>query len=285
MDESRHVRKSNIFTEGRYRFSVNEQRILLSIISKIRIDEKEFKAYRLNWKYLRKVTKNKFSNADEYNALCENLKNRTVLVKEGDKIHGYGFLSGWTIDPGKYIDFRIDECMRGHLLDLLREGRFTLYRLECILSLSSTYSIRLYELLKSHEWKNQPVELPLSEVKWALGVTEGTKIDKRFDLFRTKVLEKARKDLSTHTDLKFTYKKVLELRKVVALQFNIQENTKYQKTVTSVIGKKETVRDGDRILIAGKEYQIHGDHIVLEDGIMPIGRINQLLEREAITKL
>lgn len=284
MKTERHVRKSNIFVEGRYRFGVNEQRILLSVISKIKISDVEFKPYRLQWKYLKKITSNHYKNADDFNSACERLKNKTVIIRDGDKQHGFGFLSGWTIEPGKWIDFRVDPCMKEMLLDLLQEGKFTLYKLECILGLGSSYSIRLYELLKANEWKQQPVEIRLDDLKWKLGVEPGTKADKRFDYFRSSILEKARKDLQTHTDIKFSYRKILELRKVIALQFNISENTKYQTTIAGSVAKGDTIKNGDTVILEGKEYSVHGDSIILADGALPIGSINRLYKQGVIEK-
>lgn len=285
MDDQRHVRKSNIFVEGRYRFGVNEQRILLSIISKIRISDTDFKPYRFNWGELRVLTKNILKNEDDINDMCEKLKNKTILLKEGKKTHGYGFLSGWTVDPGRSVEFRIDPAMKSMLLDLLSEGRFTLYKLECVLSLGSAYSIRLYELLKASEWKKQPIQIPLSDLKWKLGVPEGSMFDRRFDLFRTKILEKAKTDIEKHTDIKFNYKKILENRKVVALQISITENKKYQPTLQAHAGKVDVVRNGDRVLLEGKEYIVHGDGIMLNDGVLPIGRLNQLLKKGTVKKV
>ena len=285
MDEKRHVRKSNIFIEGRYRFGVNEQRILLSIISKIRIDDVEFKPYRFQWNALKKLTNNNCKNTDDFNALCEKLKNKTILIQDGKKVHGYGFLSGWTIEPGKWVEFRIDPCMKDMLLDLLEDGRFTLYKLECVLSLGSSYSIRLYELLKAHEWKRQPVVISLDDLKWRLGVPADSLINRRFDLFRTKILEKAKKDIEKHTDIKFTYLKILELRKVVSLQFSISENKKYQPTLTSHVNKKDLIKDGDTVILDGKKYIVESGNIFLQDGCLPLGRLNQLYKKGVIEKV
>lgn len=285
MDENRHVRKSNLFVEGRYRFGVNEQKILLTIISKISINDKEFKAYRLNWSQLKKITNNQINTAKKLNDACEKLKNKTVLLKKGNAYHGFGFLSGWTYEPSKYVEFRIDPCMKELLLDLLEDGRFTLYKLECILSLSSTYSIRLYEILKSHHWKGT-VDIPLADLKWSLGVPEDAKSMNRFDNFRRFVLDKSQKDFEKHTDIKFTYKKLVQGRLVVGVQFKIAENKKYQTTLASFSVKRGLLaRNGDKVLLGGKEYVIEGDCIRLSDGPMPIGTVNKKIKQGQIEKL
>lgn len=285
MEKERHVRKSNIFVEGRYRFGVNEQRILLSIISKIKLSDTEFQPYRLQWNYLKKITNNRYKSSEDLNQACQRLKNKTVIIDDDGKQHGFGFLSGWTIDPGKWVEFRIDPCMKSMLLDLIEGGKFTLYKLECILALGSAYSIRLYELLKSLEWKYQPVEIPLNKLRWTLGVEAGSLAERRFDIFKSKILDKAQRDLAKHTDIKFTYRKILELRKVVALQVTISENKKYQTTIASHTGKTEIARDGDKVLLDGKEYTVEGDCIRLSDGPMPIGYLNQLVKKGVAKKL
>jgi plasmid replication initiation protein len=285
MEKSRHVRKSNLFVEGRYRFGVSEQRILLSIISKIKISDTDFSSYRLPWSYLKKITANNLKTIDDVHACCEKLKNKTILIKDGSLIHGYGFLSGWTVEPGKWVDFRIDPAMRDMLLNLLHDGRFTLYRLECILSLGSAYSIRLYEILKAHEWKKQPVELELDALKWQMGVESGSKADTRFDFFRSSILDRAKSDLEKHTDIKFTYRKILECRRVVALQVHIKENKKYQCTVAAAVAKTDSLKDGDRVVIAGQEYVVEGDSVRMPDGVLPLGRLNEMYKKGKIEKL
>lgn len=284
MDKERHVRKSNILIDGRYRFGLNEQRILLAVISKIRMNDVDFKPYRFNWKDIRSITRDRVKTANEFAELFEKLRIKSIQIKEKKTIKGFGFLSSWMIDPGRWVELQIDPSLKSMLLDLLENGNFTLYKLECILSLSSAYSVRLYELLKAQEWKKQPVQILLSDLKWSLDIPEGSMYDRRFDIFRSKILEKARKDIEKHTDIKFTYMKVLELRKVVALQIKISENKKYQPTISAYIKTKEIVKNGDTVILEGKEYTVEHETIRLKDGVMPIGQINQLMKKGVIKK-
>jgi len=285
MDKERHVRKSNIFIEGRYRFGLQEQRILLAIISNLRIDDVDFQSYRFTWNEIKDLTKNKIKRTPELIEVCEALRTKSIQVKEDGKIKGFGFLTSWYVDPGRWVQFQIHPDMKTMLLDLLREGRFTLYKLQCVLSLGSSYSVRLYELLKAHEWKKQPVVIPLADIKWSMDIPKGSLNDTRFDLFRSRVLEKAKKDIEKHTDIKFTYLKVLELRKVIALQFTISENKKYQPTLESHVSKTDLIRNGDNVLLDGKTYRVEGNNICLDDGCLPIGRLNELLKKGVIHKV
>lgn len=252
------VRKSNVFVEGRYKFGVNDQKILLTIISCVKMDEKEFQPYRVSWLEIKKITGGQINTAAKLYGVCEALKNKTITIKKGLLEDSFGFLSGWIISPGEYAEFRIDPSMKEMLLDLLGSGRFTLYDLECVLALKSSYSVRIYEILKSLAWKGQPVDLALDDFKWSLDIDpDGSSYDD-FGNFRRFILDRAKKDLELHTDIKFEYKAVKGGRRVKFLTFHIQANPRYQKTVQGAINKKSIIKakKGDIVIINGEECEV-----------------------------
>jgi plasmid replication initiation protein len=273
------VRKSNIFVHGRYRFGLHEQKILLQIISKVRTDEKEFSPYFVSWEDLKNISKGYLDTTKKIDESCEKLKNKTIKVTLGQVEKNFGFLSGWDTIPGKGVHFRIDPGMKSMLLDLLQDGNFTLYRLECAIALGSSYSIRFYELLKSEQWKSQPIIIDLKKIKWCLDIEEENKTFINFSNFRVHILEKAQKDFKKYTDITFTYKVIKEGRKVVALSISINENKTYQRTVQGVAAKKaaEGVKPGQIVIIAGKEYIVSDGGIHYNEGAMPTGMLNQLI--------
>lgn len=275
------VRKSNALIEGRYRFNLNEQKVLLSILSRIKPMDTEFKPYIVPWSEIKRVTNDRITTAQKLHDLCENLKNKTVLIEDGKRIQGFGFLSGWTIDPGKQAEFRIDPGMQAMLLDLLENGNFTLYDLECVLSLSSVYSVRIYEMFKAQEFKKQPVVITLDKLKWSLDIATDNKTYSDFGSFRRAVIDKAQSDLKVHTDISFTYNPLKEGRRVVALEVTIRENKKFQRTVPGAsAGKlKDQLQDGDIIQIAGKDYEFNGGVVMMSDGVLPLARLHQLLDQ------
>ena len=280
MEENRHVRKSNVFVEGRYRFGVIEQKILLAIISKIRIEDKEFVPYRISWSDLKEISRDNLTSTRKLDQSCEKLKGKTIKIREGEKQINFGFLSGWTVVPGAYAEFRIDPGMKEMLLDLLSEGRFTLYNLECVLSLGSTYSIRMYELLKAKQYRRKPFYVPLGDLKWILDIDEKSPSHAHFGMFRRLVLEKAKKDLQRHTDIKFTYKTVKERRKVVGIEFHVMTNGTYQKTVTALVDKRKFIRDGDTVVIGGKDFFVQDGCARDDEGLpIPIGQLNGMLKK------
>lgn len=281
------VRKSNSFVYGQYRFGLNEQKILLSVLSRIKPNDKEFHPYVVPWSEIKRITNNRLNTVSKMRKSCESLKNKTVVLMDGKKEVGFGFLSGWTIDQGRSVEFRIDPGMKSLLLDLLEHGNFTLYDLECVLSLTSVYSIRIYELLKSHEFKKQPIIIPLKDLKWSLDITLTHKSYTDFCNFRQRILDKAQLDLKKHTDLSFTYKTIKENRRVVALEITIKENKSFQRTIQGKEGAKSTrqsLKNGDVVLIAGKEYVLTGNAVMMSDGAIPIGKLNELVKKGKVLK-
>jgi plasmid replication initiation protein len=275
------VRKSNVFIDGRYRFNLQEQKILLQIISKIRMDEKEFSSYFVSWSDLKKISNDWLDTAKKIDESCEKLKNKTIKIKKGNIEDNFGFLSGWTTTPGQGVHFRIDPSMKTMLLDLLSEGNFTLYNLECAMAMSSSHSIRLYEIMKSHQWKKQPVVVSLNKLKWSIDIGEKSPTYDDFSNFRVHILEKAQKDFKKHTDITFEYVPIKEGRKVVSLEITVKENRKYQTTVQGKITEEETksLLPGSIIIMDGKEYEYTGSGMYTDKGVIPGGEVYKLLKQ------
>ena len=282
---SARVRKANVFIDGRYRFNLQEQKILLQIISKVKMDEKDFSTYYLSWDELKKISNNYLDTARKVDASCEKLKNKTIKIRKGEVEENFGFLSGWRTTAGQGVHFRIDPGMKTMLLDLLQDGKFTLYNLECAMALSSAHSIRLYELLKSQEWKTQPVRLELNDIKWSLDIDKNSPTYDDFSNFRVHVLEKSQKALKDHTDIVFSYSPLKEGRRVVALEITVKRNPKYQRTVQAEVTKEQTrgLNPGDIIIIAGAEYEYTGSGIYMEKGAVPAGQLIQWIKEGKAT--
>ncbi len=276
MEKKEVVRKSNIFVEGRYRFGLHEQKILLSVISQIKTGQKEFVPYRVHWDEIKRISRGKLNTVAKIDKACENLKNKTISIKKGKTVDNFGFLSGWKTHQGKYVEFRLDPSMKSMLLGLLEEGNFTLYDLEFALALPSAHAVRMYEILKSHSWKKQPVIISLDDLKKSLDIPLKSKTYTNFSNFRQFILDRVKKNLAKYTDITFTYETIKDGRKVGSIAFRIKENKKFQRTIQAAAGK-EMVRPGDKIKIGNKEYQVNSSGCFYGEGVLPIGKLNELL--------
>jgi len=285
-DPQKKVRKSNIFVDGRYRFNLQEQKILLQIISKIRMDEKDFSSYFVSWDELKEISNDRLNTIAKIDESCEKLKNKTIKIKKGSTEENFGFLSGWRTTIGQGVHFRIDSGMKEMLLDLLDDGNFTLYNLECAMALTSSHSIRLYEVIKSQQWKKQPITLSLDELKWSLDIDTKSPTYSDFGSFRVHVLEKSQKAFKKHTDIVFTYIPIKEGRKVVSLEITVKENKKYQTTVQGKVAKETSKRlpEGSVIVMGGIEYVFNGSVMYSDSRSFTANQVHEFI-REGKAKI
>lgn len=285
-EDSAKVRKSNVFVSGRYRFGLHEQKFLLQIISKVGRDQKEFTEYFVSWKEIQTLSKDYLNTVSKIDAVCEKLKNKTIKIKKGNVEENFGFLSGWRTTVSQGVHLRIDPAMKEMLLDLLSTGQFTLYSLECAMSLNSASSVRLYEVFKSGQWKQQPVLYTLNDLKWALDIPLDSPTYSDFGSFRVHILERAQKSFKKHTDILFSFVPVKEGRKVVAIEVSVRENSKHQTTVQGRVAKEGStgLLPGSIIILGGKEYEYTGSGIYTDKGAIPAGRLVQLV-REGKAKV
>lgn len=123
------------------------------------------------------------------------------------------------------IEYTFSPSMEPYLLDL---KEFTRYHLSNILSLKSSYSIRLYELSKQHQNKKiKTFSLELEELRKKIGATQ--KSYDAFGSFKQKILTPALQEIKNTTDIVVTYEEIKRGRKVVAIKFLIEPKFEEKK--------------------------------------------------------
>jgi plasmid replication initiation protein len=255
------VRKSNALMDGQYKHTLQEQRIILTILSKVGYDDDMNHWYRVKWSEILDATNGKIDTLNKIKDICQKLRKKDIWLDKNDHTTLFGFIAEARIFKNEgYVDFLLSPSMKEELLDLLNRGHFTLFNLQCVLSLPSVNSVRLYEILRSRSFMKMPVEIDLDDLKWSLGLSSDENY-KNFAHFRLSILEKAKKDLARNTDIKFTFEAVKTSRRVTSIRFTITENKKWQPTLVSAIAKKEEpvrdfVRCGDIVLIGGDRVEV-----------------------------
>src|SRR5690606_10838527 len=106
---------------------------------------------------------------------------------------------------------------------LLQLKQYTSYRLSNILSLSSSYSIRLYELMRKWSFLNK-WESSVEEIREKLGAL--TKSYTLYGNFKNKVLLPAVEEINEQTDLFISFKEIKKGRKVERIEFSIRKAAK-----------------------------------------------------------
>ncbi len=237
------VRKSNDLVEARYKFDIWETRIFTKMLTMVKLKDEDFCSYRI---YLSDLVKDfgLESNKDAYERLRAGgfklMRKIIKIIKNTDE--GMMELSTPIIiglenpldaepDDAKFINVSFHPDMKPYLLSL--KSQFTTYDVRNILKLPSSYSIRIYELLKQYQRIGRR-KFELKELKEIIGVIEeidlnGKKSTKDnyplYGNFRQRVLLKAQRDLEKHTDIKFTFEPIKRGRRVHEIMFMISSNT------------------------------------------------------------
>ena len=238
------IRKSNELVEARYKFDIWETRVFTKMLTMVQRNDKDFQEYRI---YLKDIVRDFGieNNNDAYDRLRAGgykLMSKIIkVIRETDEglmelatpmVVGVQNLLDTKSEGAKFIDVSFHPEMRPFLLSL--KSKFTTYDVRNILKLPSSYSIRIYELLKQYE-KIGRRKFELQELKEIIGVIEevnynGKKTYKDnyplFGNFKQRVLLKAERDLKKSTDIYFTFDPRKTGRKVTHIIFEIFPNPK-----------------------------------------------------------
>lgn len=212
------VKKSNAIARARWQpESVWEPRIVALVASKVRADDEDFQKYRIPVAELTGVSDENL-RGNQYQEIVkaiEHLGKATIRI-EGKKprnFRQYNIFSMCGYEDGCLIaGFHPD--LKPHFLNLREQ--FTEYNLMQFLMLPSCYSQRMFEFLKS--WaNNQEVIITVADLHEMLNTPTSFKSD--FRQFRVYVLEKAYKDITTHTSLRYEWEPIKSGRSVKSIRF------------------------------------------------------------------
>ena len=228
----RDVKKSNIIVRTRVRYkckSVYSCRILAGLISCIRTDDTDFaESYSINVRDIIVST----NNNDEYTRIkeiCSDLIHLDVEVstyntetKETELIF-INFFERVHYNEG-IITSIFTRSIGPYLLQL--RGEFTTYKLIEYLRLSTVYSQRIFEILKSWSGKQEPVRIMIDDLHEMLDTPPSFRSN--FKNFRTKILEKVHTEITTKTELRYQWRPLKKggekskTGKVYAIEFLIR---------------------------------------------------------------
>lgn len=218
------VKKSNeLIQRSRYSLTLTEQRLLLYLISRIQKSDNGQKRYKVKIRDACKIcgleTSSKQIGGKDYKAVYDSFsalrdKGFDVFTERGTKVR-----CAWIDNPEQEkngdMTFKFNETVIPYLFDV--QKRFTMYQLENVVRMRSTYGIRLYELLKSYE-NIRHLKLDLKKLRGLLDAE--TKAYNKYSFFKMRVLEPALKDMA-FTDLKVDYIEHKTGRKVTEIEFII----------------------------------------------------------------
>ena len=227
------VKKSEAIVKARYKLSPLAIKFISVVISNLKRSDDINEEYVVKVKDFKELTGQKTKRIYELidEALNDLLKNPLTIPLGDDKnsILKANWVSGAIYNEGE-VRFMIYPPLRPFLLEV--KEKYLKYRLENILSLRSSYVIRLYEILKdwlelNKRYGNKAEKIiSLDEFRQMLEIPKSY----MFGDIKRQILNKAKKELAEHTDILFDYEEIKTGRKVTHLKFIITENPKNAQT-------------------------------------------------------
>ncbi|MCP3922755.1 MAG: replication initiation protein [Desulfobacterales bacterium] len=236
-EENNIIKKSNDLINSQIKkLDVSSLRIVSLAIAQITTKDKSFQMQRIPVNkiinksgslYRKKI--NEFGKEEKLiDVITDNLMNKIIKVplEDGGWLK-YPFLDRCKYIPNKgFIEIRFSEDMKKFLLDL--KGNFTKLNLEIIMRITSSYSIRLYEILKQYFQKDYYYkEFLLEDLYNHLGVKKSYRL---WSKFKKRVLEVAQKNFKSHTDIVFTFEPYRKYgRSFTHIKFTFSKNEDYKQ--------------------------------------------------------
>ena len=217
--------KANELIEARYKLTANEQKVILAMVSCIKMEDADFKVYRFQIKELAEFMG--ITHKDVYNDMMKITKKLITRVLDIFKPETNSYLTTAWLSSSEYfmgegyIELCFDPKLKPYLLNL--KDRFVKYKPEIIRQIRSGYSIRIYELLKQYQKLGQR-SFELKELRNVLGIKDSEY--KRYYDFKKYVLLIAQRDLKQNTDIYFGFREIRQAKTVTGVTFYILPNVK-----------------------------------------------------------
>lgn len=216
------VKANKMIQDARFDFSLQEQKVIAYLISKIKPDDSEMAEQEFNIKEFCQICGIDDNNGKNYADLkktIQSLADKSIWIKiESEKKET---LFRWIdkasiVEQSGIITLKLSDDIKPFLLQL-RE-KFTQYGLIYTLPMRSQYSIRIYEILKSYENMHKK-NFIVDELKKRLMCEN--KSYENFSNFRKYVVDIAISEINEFTDIFVDYTNSKTGRKVTHIEFSI----------------------------------------------------------------
>lgn len=240
------VVKSNDLIEASYKLSLNEQRLILYMASKINREDKEFRIVRVTVKEFADTFELDYKNIyKEIKKISKSLTSKSIYVKppNSSKDSEYMFIS-WlssVLYQNGVLELEFSSKLEPYLLEL--KNNFSKYQLGDFVKFTSTYSIRLYQLLKRYEdFRDGTKYYSIEEFRRIFSLEK--KYPKYSNLKR-RVLMTAIDEINEVSDITISMFEDKEGKKVKGIQFRV-------KSKKQVVEQEEIVDVDSNLIITVK---------------------------------
>lgn len=210
------VSKANKLITSKYELSLQEQRIILSLVSLVDSkDQRQFFEYEMSVKEFSELLGVENTNHTYLSKVTKRLMEKVVEIEDAKKIIQVHWLSSCVYYKGEgKVKLELHRDLMPYLLQL--KEQFTTYYLANILQMKSKYSIRLYEIIKSEQFKGN-FKLDVDKLRKMMNCENYN----RYSNFNQKVLGPAIEEINKKSDLLVQYEPEKVGNKIVSLRLRV----------------------------------------------------------------
>ena len=233
------VKANDIIQRSRFILQVQEQKIILYLISKIKPEDIDLKEHVFQIKDFCKVCGLDDDNGKNYSNIKQTLKDlrdKSIWITlDNNRERTLSWFDYVEMDKNDgLVTIKISDMMKPYLMHL--KERYTQYELLYTLAMRSQYSIRIYELLKSYEHQHKKI-FDIDELKKLL-FAENYKL---FGDFRRKVLDIAMREINELSDISVTYGIIKESHRFAKIEFEIKPKKDLEEKTTTWVKIDEVI--------------------------------------------
>lgn len=218
------VKANELILQSKFDLSLQQQKMVLFLISQIETQDEEFKEYEFSVGEFCRVCGIDYKSGKNYQDIKQSIKeiaDKSLWIALPD---GNETLLRWIEKPyinqkSGLIRIRLDRDMKPFLLQLKKN--FTKYELIYTLRFKSKYTIRLYEIIKSIHYNEKMYfqrTFSLEELRSLLGAETYT----QYRDFKKRVLEVATQEINQFSDKEVEYEEVKRGNKVEKVLLTIK---------------------------------------------------------------
>jgi len=216
------VFQSNSFITSRQSYSVQEKRLLSTLISFVKPTDNQFIEYAISikeWADLTGKTKDNFYKIAD--SVTDGLMSKIIKINRLGKDGNKAFKKFHVMSTANYeegvLKLEISKDMNDIFLKLKASKNYTHYELIEFVTLTSTHAQRIYELVKQYQHStNRKRTIEINELKKMLGIEGKYKL---FKEFRKYVLNISLKQIEEKTKLRYKWRGIRKGRSYDKIEF------------------------------------------------------------------
>lgn len=226
-----------LFSLWQSELTLAEFKILDVYLSRIDSHHPEKRAVMFEKGELEKILGVKKINNDQLKERLKHLMGHVVEITDKDEKKGFKLITLFEEavaeqdDDGLWqVKMECTQKAMKYVFNIDHIGYY-LYKLRCIMSLSSRYSYILFLYLEKESYRKS-WEIDLAELKQKLRC-DRVETYTAFKEFNKQVLKRAQKEIHEKTDCRYSYEPVKKGRKVVAIRFTVKTSRDLEAEIIS----------------------------------------------------